>query len=87
MNKPPAIGLAEVTRNRADKAHKSPLQIVFKQGACSCLNDSTPPALYRKFNRMKTYPTALPIARTCYYTPEQLHNVAKGATFSPHANQ
>ena len=76
--------VAEVIRNRAEKASKSPLQIVLQQGQFSCLNDSTPEALHRKFYRMKTYPMALRIARTCYNTPEQLPNVARGATFFHH---
>jgi hypothetical protein len=33
---------------------------------------------------MKMYPMALRIAKTCYNTPEQLPNVAKGATFFHH---
>jgi spore germination cell wall hydrolase CwlJ-like protein len=73
--------VAEVIRNRAAKAGKSPLQVVLKPGEFSCLNDSTPAALHQKFYRMKLYPTALRIAKTCYNTPEQLPNLAQGATF------
>jgi hypothetical protein len=73
--------VAEVIRNRANAASKSPLQIVLKKGGFSCLKDTTPEALHRKFHRMKTYPMALGIAKTCYNTPEQLPNVTKGATF------
>ena len=73
--------VAEVIRNRANEASKSPLEIVLKKGEFSCLKDTTPEALHRKFHRMKTYPMALRIAKTCYNTPEQLPNVTKGATF------
>ena len=73
--------VAEVIRNRANAASKSPLEIVLKKGEFSCLKDTTPEALHQKFHRMKTYPMALQIARTCYNTPEQLPNVTKGATF------
>ena len=73
--------VAEVIRNRADAASKSPLEIVLKKGEFSCLKDTTPEALHRKFYRMKTYPMALQIAKTCYNTPEQLPNVTKGATY------
>lgn len=73
--------VAEVIRNRAEKAGKSPLQIVLKPGEFSCLNDTTPTALHLKFYRMKLYPTALRIAKACYNTPEQLPNLAQGATF------
>ena len=73
--------VAEVIRNRADKASKSPLQIVLKKGEFSCLNDTTPAALCQKFYRMRMYQTALRIAKTCYNTPEKLPNVTKGATF------
>jgi hypothetical protein len=77
-----AVG--EVIRNRANAASKSLLEIVLKKGEFSCLNDTTPEALHRKFHRMKTYPLALQIAKTCYNTPEQLPNVTKGATFFGH---
>jgi N-acetylmuramoyl-L-alanine amidase len=73
--------VAEVIRNRANAASRSPLAIVLKKGEFACLNDTTPEALHRKFYRMKTYPMALRIAKTCYNTPEQLPNVTKGATF------
>jgi N-acetylmuramoyl-L-alanine amidase len=73
--------VAEVIRNRANAASKSPLAIVLKKGEFSCLNDTTPEALHQKFYRMKTYPMALRIAKTCYNTPEQLPNVTKGAIF------
>jgi spore germination cell wall hydrolase CwlJ-like protein len=73
--------VAEVIRNRANAARKSPLEIVLKRGGFSCLKDTTPEALHRKFHQMKTYPMALLIAKTCYNTPEQLPNVTKGATF------
>ena len=76
--------VAEVIRNRADTAGRSPLAIVLKRGQFSCLKDTTPEALYLKFHRMDTYPTALRIARTCYNTPELLPNSAKGATFFDH---
>jgi len=72
--------VAEVIRNRANAAGKSPLEVVLKKGQFSCLKDTTPEALHAKFNRMKTYPMALRIAKTCYNTPEQLSNVTKGAT-------
>ena len=62
--------VAEVIRNRANEASKSPLQIVLKKGEFSCLNDTTPEALHQKFYRMRTYPMALRIAKTCYNTPE-----------------
>ena len=73
--------VAEVIHNRAKKANKSPLQIVLKKGAFSCLNDTTPEALYQKFYRMRTYQMALGIAKTCYNTPETLPNITKGATY------
>ena len=73
--------VAEVIRNRANAASKSPLEIVLKKGEFSCLKDTTPEALHRKLRRMKTYPLALRIAKTCYNTPAQLPNVTKGATF------
>ena len=76
--------VAEVIRNRANAASKSLLEIVLKKGEFSCLKDTTPEALHRKFHRMKTYPMALQIAKTCYNTPEQLPNVTKGATFFAH---
>ena len=34
--------VAEIIRNRAEEASESPVQIVLKQGAFSCLNESTP---------------------------------------------
>jgi spore germination cell wall hydrolase CwlJ-like protein len=73
--------VAEVIRNRANEASRSPLEIVLKKGEFSCLKDTTPEVLHRKSHRMKTYPMALRIAKTCYNTPEQLPNVTKGATF------
>ena len=76
--------VAEVIRNRANAASKSPLQIVLKKGEFSCLKDTTPEALHRRFRQMKTYPMALQIAKTCYNTPEQLPNDTKGATFFAH---
>ena len=76
--------VAEVIRNRANAASKSPLEVVLKQGQFSCLKDTTPEALHAKFHRMDTYPMALQIAKTCYNTPEQLPNVSKGATFFHH---
>jgi spore germination cell wall hydrolase CwlJ-like protein len=82
-----AIGMmavAEVIRNRAEKARQSPLQIVLKKGQFSCLNNITPEALYQKFYRMRTYQTALRIAKTCYNTPEKLPNLTKRATFFCH---
>jgi spore germination cell wall hydrolase CwlJ-like protein len=73
--------VAELIRDRANAASKSPLEIVHKKGEFSCLKDTAPEALHQKFCRMKTYPMALGIAKTCYNTPEQLPNVTKGATF------
>jgi N-acetylmuramoyl-L-alanine amidase len=75
------MAVAEVIRNRAEKAHKSPLQIVLKKGQFSSLNNISPEALYRKFYRTRTYQIALRIAKTCYNTPEKLPNLTKGATF------
>ena len=72
--------VAEVIRNRANAASKSPLEVVLKKGQFSCLKDTTPEALHAKFHRMKAYPMALRIAKTCYNTPERLPNVTKGAT-------
>jgi spore germination cell wall hydrolase CwlJ-like protein len=76
--------VAEVIRDRANAASKSPLEIVLKKGEFSCLKDTTPEALHRQFHQMKTYPMALQIAKTCYNTPKQLPNVTKGATFFAH---
>jgi len=73
--------VAEVIRNRAKEAGKSPLEIVCKRGEFSCLNGRTPESLYRKFYRMPTYQTALKIAKTCYNTPDMLGNKTRGATF------
>ena len=73
--------VAEVIRNRAREAGKSPLEIVSKRGEFSCLNGKSPEQLYRKFFRMKTYETALRIARTCYNAPDELPNMTKGATY------
>jgi N-acetylmuramoyl-L-alanine amidase len=73
--------VAEVIRNRAQQAGKSPLEIVLKKGEFSCLNGTTPEALYRKFARMKTYQVALRVAKTCYNTPDMLGNKTRGATF------
>jgi cell wall hydrolase len=76
--------VAEVIRNRANAASKSPLEVVLKKGQFSCLKNTTPEALHAKFHRMDTYPMALQIAKTCYNTPEQLPNATKGATFFHH---
>ena len=76
--------VAEVIRNRANEASRSPLAIVLKKGEFSCLNETTPEALHRKFQGMKTYAMALRIAKTCYNTPEELPNVTLGATFFHH---
>jgi N-acetylmuramoyl-L-alanine amidase len=73
--------VAEVIRNRANAASKSPLEIVLTKGEFSCLKETTPEALHRKFQRLKTYPLALRIAKTCYNSPEHLPNVTRGATY------
>ena len=73
--------VVEVIRNRASEANRSPLAIVLTKGEFSCLNDTTPEALYQRLCRMKTFPMALRIAKTCYNTPELLPNVTQGATF------
>jgi len=73
--------VAEVIRNRANAASTSPLAIVLKKGEFSCLNNTTPAALYQKYYRMRTYRMALRIAKTCYNNPEGLPNLTLGATF------
>jgi len=73
--------VAEVIRNRATQASRSPFNIVLRKGQFSSLKHTTPEALHRKYSRMKEFPIALRIAKTCYNTPHELPNLTRGATF------
>ena len=72
--------VAEVIRNRADRYNVSPLAVVKKKRQFACLNNTTPPALVRRYQNHKLWPQALAIARTAYNQPERLPGVANGAT-------
>ena len=76
--------VAEVVHNRAVAHGRSPLEIVCRKGAFSCLNNKTPEQLYREHYRSPLFPAALRISKTVYNTPEQLPGITHGATFYDH---
>jgi hypothetical protein len=73
--------VAEVIRNRAKDAHRTPLEIVLKHGEFACLHRRTPQQLYDRFARRPGYQVALRLARTCYNEPDRLPNLTHGARF------
>jgi spore germination cell wall hydrolase CwlJ-like protein len=75
------VAVAEVIRNRAVEHHCSPLQVVCRKWAFSCLNGKTTEQLYRKHCRSPLFAQALRIARTLYNSPQDLPGTTKGATF------
>ncbi len=76
--------IAEVIHNRAVEHGKTPLEVVCKKGAFSCLNGKTPEKLYWQHCRSPLFNTALRIAKTLYNNPEDLPEIACGATFYDH---
>lgn len=72
--------VAEVIRTRADKWGVSPLAVVKRERHFSCLNQTTPEQLIRKFHDKEDFKVALTIARTMYNRPEHLPDFAEGAT-------
>jgi spore germination cell wall hydrolase CwlJ-like protein len=76
--------IAEVVRNRAIEHARTPLEVVCRKGAFSCLNGKTPEQLYRQHCRSPLFKTALRIAKTVYNSPEQLPDTTRGATFYDH---
>jgi spore germination cell wall hydrolase CwlJ-like protein len=73
--------VAEVVRNRAVEHGKTPLEVVCKKGAFSCLNGKTPDRLYQQHCRSPLFKAALRIAKTVYMSPEKLPGTTRGATF------
>lgn len=74
------LAVAEVIRTRADHWNISPLAVVKKKRHFSCLNNTTPEELIRKFKGKQGWETALEISRMMYNEPEKLPGIAKGAT-------
>lgn len=73
------MAVAEVIRNRAQERHRSPLGVVTTPKQFSCLNNTSPEALYGRFATNPDYEKALRIARLIYNQPERLPGHAQGA--------
>jgi hypothetical protein len=76
--------VAEVVYNRSVKQGRSPLAVVCRKGAFSCLNGKTPEQLYQEHCRSPLFNVALKVAKTVYNCPEQLPGITRGATFYDH---
>jgi N-acetylmuramoyl-L-alanine amidase len=74
------MAVAEVIHTRAQTACISPLAVVKSSRQFSCLNWTTPDALYERFARNKDYPKALEISRRLYNEPQTLPGYSRGAT-------
>ncbi|MCC6234970.1 MAG: cell wall hydrolase, partial [Verrucomicrobiales bacterium] len=72
--------VAEVIRLRSVRAGVSPLAVVTRRRQFTCLNQTTPVALVRKFQGEEDFAVALRIARRIYHRPESLPGHARGAT-------
>ncbi len=72
--------VAEVIRKRSDKWNISPLAVVKQVKHFSCLNDTRPELLVKKFHREPDFEIALEIARMLYNRPHELPGLTKGAT-------
>ena len=72
--------VAEVIRKRADEWDMSPLAVVKRSKHFSCLNETRPELLLKKFHRKPDFVLALEIARTVYNTPQALPGFSRGAT-------
>ena len=75
------MAVAEVVRNRAVERRCSPLQVVCRKRAFSCLNGKTTEQLYQEHCRSPLFKTALRIAKTLYNSPRDLPGTTQGATF------
>jgi spore germination cell wall hydrolase CwlJ-like protein len=75
------VAVAEVIRNRAVEHHCSPLQVVCRKRAFSCLNGKTAEQLYRQKCHSPLFPQALRIAKVLYNSPQDLPGITRGATY------
>ena len=78
------VAVAEVIHNRAVEHDWSPLQVVCRKRAFSCMNGKTAEQLYQEHCRSPLFKTALRIARTLYNSPQDLPATTRGATFYDH---
>lgn len=74
------IAVAEVIRNRADRLGLSPLAVVKVPRHFSCLDNTTPQKLIRRFWQNPLWREAIEIARMVYNQPHLLPGITLGAT-------
>jgi spore germination cell wall hydrolase CwlJ-like protein len=81
------LAVGEVISQRAKLSGATPLQVVCKRKAFSCLNGRSPDQLVRKQSKQAGYPEALRVARLVVDAPQRLPGIAKGATHFTRADE
>ncbi len=81
------MAVGEVISQRAKLSRLTPLQVVCKRKAFSCLNGRTPDQLVRKQSKQAEYAEALRVARLVVDAPQRLPGIARGATHFTRADE
>lgn len=81
------LAVGEVISQRAKLSGRTPLQVVCKRKAFSCLNGRTPDQLVRKQSQQREFAEALRVARLVVDAPQRLPGIAKGATHFTRADE
>ena len=74
------LAVAEVIYTRTQAYSVSPLSVVLKKGAFTCLAKSTPSKLYTRWSKTKMYPVALGVSLTLCREPSKLTRMTNRAT-------
>ncbi len=81
------LAVGEVISQRAKLSGRTPLQVVCKRKAFSCLDGRTPDQLVRKQSKQREYAEALRVARLVVDAPQRLPGITKGATHFTRADE
>ena len=71
--------VAEVVHQRSVDTHQTPLQVVLRPAAFSCLNGTTPAQLLNRYESNPDFPKALRIARVACLCPKRLPGITRHA--------